>query len=217
MVKKPRAKKVAAPCKLYIVRHGETEYNVSGQMQGIVDSPLTQKGREQAKQRAADLASTEFAAIYASDLGRAVATAEILKLDREMIILTTKLLRERSFGTFDGQPVSVWREELQEKLAERDQLSAKDLFSYVLREDIETDQVVFTRCITFLREVAVAHPGKNVLLVSHGGVMRTILIHLGYGTPQKLQSNSVTNLGYFVLESDGTDFSVVETHGIEQS
>ncbi len=214
MTKKSRAKKPVLPCKLYIVRHGETEFNVSGHMQGVVDSPLTEKGQVQARQRAADLASIEFAAIYASDLGRAVATAEILKLDRELIVLTTKLLRERSFGPFDGQHVSAWREALQDKLAERNELSAKDLFSHVIREDIETDQVVFTRCITHLREVAVAHPGKNVLLVSHGGIMRTILIHLGFGTPQELGSHVVTNLGYFVLESDGTDFSVLETQGI---
>jgi len=206
-----------APCRLYIVRHGETEFNVSAHIQGVVDSPLTEKGIVQAEQRAGEFANIEFAAVYASNLGRAISTAEILKLDRELIVLTTELLRERNFGKLEGVPVAVWRETLQGKLAERDALSAKELYSYVLRDDIETDEQVFTRCNTVMREIAVAYPGKNVLLVSHGSVMRTILIHLGHGTPQELGSHVVTNLGYFVLESDGIDFTILETHGIAKS
>src|SRR3989339_819938 len=81
-------------CTLYLVRHGETEWNVKKINQGQSESFLTEKGIEQAKETAERLKDIKFDAIFSSDLSRTQRTAEIIKLDRELIIQTSQLLRE---------------------------------------------------------------------------------------------------------------------------
>ena len=59
-----------------------------------------------------------------------------------------------------------------------------------------------------------SYQGKSVLVVSHGGVMRALLVHLGFGTHDELPRNAVNNLGYIVLEKNGHKLKILETHGI---
>ena len=79
---------------IYLVRHGETEWNTEGRLQGQKDSFLTAKGEKQAAQTAEKLKGVKFDAIFSSDLLRAKRTAEIIKLERQLEINTTKALRE---------------------------------------------------------------------------------------------------------------------------
>lgn len=95
-------------CTFYIVRHGETELNVKGLLQGIQDSALTPLGEKQAKVLAIELRNVDFDLIFSSDLLRAKRTAEIIALERNLAVKTSELLRERQFGKFEGRP----REEL---------------------------------------------------------------------------------------------------------
>ena len=60
----------------------------------------------------------------------------------------------------------------------------------------------------------IGNPGKTILVVSHGGVMRYLLIHLGFGTYTNLPTGSIGNTAYIKLETDGVDFFVKETKGI---
>ncbi len=88
---------------LYVLRHGETEWNVEGRLQGALDSPLTATGRAQAHRQAALLAAAGVSApIYSSPQGRAVQTAQIIgqKLGRDVV--EAPALREVSMGTWDG-------------------------------------------------------------------------------------------------------------------
>ena len=73
-------------CTLYLVRHGETEWNKTGIVMGQLDSPLTEAGLGQAKTTAQELKGVNFDAIFSSDLHRAHKTAEIIKLERELVI-----------------------------------------------------------------------------------------------------------------------------------
>lgn len=95
---------------VYIVRHGQTEYNVAGKAQGWKDSPLTRMGMAQALmlRRWMDGRHLHFHTIYTSDLGRAVQTASILA-EPETQVLATDGLREISFGDLDGQDSSAFR------------------------------------------------------------------------------------------------------------
>lgn len=95
---------------IYIVRHGETEWNVIRRLQGYYDSPLTQKGIEQIKQTSINLKHIKFDAIFSSDLLRARRTSEMVRMDRQLKIATRKVLRERAYGRFDGMEVKKYIE-----------------------------------------------------------------------------------------------------------
>ena len=201
----------------YILRHGETEWNVARRMQGHMDSPLTQQGIQQAHDVAQVLKEVEFAAIFSSDLLRAHRTAAIVALERDIEIKTTELLRERSFGRFEGWEVEKYREALKEELYEVERLSDAERMTHKHSDDIESEEETSTRLLQFLREVAVAYADKNVLIASHGGVIRAFLLRLGWGTYQELSHNAVRNTAFVKCISDGTDFEILETHNVVKS
>lgn len=201
-------------CTIYLIRHGETEWNVEGRMQGHADSPLTQKGLEQARRRAESLKHIQFAAFYSSDLLRAKRTAEIIALDHQLTVISSKLLRERHFGPYEGRLVSEYDAELRELLDKRLELSDAELDTYELYEGYETDEKVATRFITILRELATAYLGKTIGVVTHGGALRVLLRRFGYASHLQLRQGSVQNVAYIQIEADGIDFKVIETEGI---
>ncbi len=202
-------------CTIYLIRHGETEWNVEGRMQGHADSPLTQKGLKQARERAESLKHIKFAAFYSSDLLRAKRTAEIIALDHQLTVTTTEMFRERHFGTHEGQLVKDYDAELKALLDKRLQLTDEELDKYELFEGYETDEKVATRFVKILRELATAYLGKTIGVVTHGGALRVLLRRFGYASHTQLRKGSVHNVAYIKIEADGTDFFVKETEGIE--
>lgn len=203
-------------CTLYIVRHGETEWNVKGITQGQSESHLTEKGITQAKEAAEKLKDVKFDAIFSSDLSRAHRTAEIIKLDRELVIQTSKLLRERSYGSFEKKHSDELKNTLKDKLKEKDSLMGNEYLSFRLAPDIETDGELITRFLIQLREISVAYPDKNVLVVTHAGCIRNFLVKIGYIERKNLPGGSFKNGGYIKLLSDGIDFFVKEAQGIQK-
>ncbi len=203
-------------CTLYIVRHGETEMNVKKVLQGHLDSALTKLGEEQARIRGNSLSHINFDAVFSSDLLRAKLTAEIILLEKKMAVTTKKMLRERSFGSFEGMTFDNFHKTLEKEFADYDKLSEQEKFRQTPHSEIESDENIVSRFITLLREIAVFYTGKTVLVVSHGGAMRALLIHLGFGTSLEVDFGSVHNLGYVKIESDGVDFVIKKTDGIEK-
>jgi broad specificity phosphatase PhoE len=201
-------------CTIYLVRHGETEWNLLNRMQGHKNSPLTKSGRLQTTALAKSLRKLKFSAVYSSDLGRAQETAQIIALEHHLAVTTNQLLRERYFGRLEGRLWSDLNLELKDLLKYRETLADKDRFHHKLFPEIESDADITTRLITFLREVAIAHINQKILVVSHGGILRAFLIHLGFGSHQDLPAGSISNSGYIVLKSDGTDFFIQKTSGI---
>lgn len=202
---------------LYIVRHGQTEANVKDLLSGQSESSLTQEGRKQARVLAETLKGVAFDVIFSSDLSRATQTAEIIKLERKLIINTNKLLRERNFGKHEGKDKKVYREENKDAFEKLQTLTDEEKWNFKTSDDIESDQEIAGRLLTGLREIAVTYPGKTVLVVGHGGTMRALLAHLGWASLRELPPGSVKNAGYVILESDGIEFIVREVHGIEKS
>ena len=193
----------------YIVRHGETEWNVSGNIQGSSDSLLTTKGVLQAENVGKKFEDIKFDLVISSDLLRAKRTAEIITKEINLEVQTTKLLRERHFGEFEGKHYTELRafDEYFEALS--DEMKHRHT-----SHGVESDENLTTRFITFFREVAITHPGKKVLVVAHGGIMRVMLRRFGFGTYQTLSHGAVSNSAWFRLESDGVDFFIKESHGI---
>lgn len=201
---------------LYIVRHGETEANVKDIVSGHSESDLTKKGKKQAQDLAGQFKDISFDAIFSSDLERAKQTAEIISLEKKLLVNTNKLLRERNFGRNEGKSRSDYREENKETFKKLENLAEKERWKFKIVEDAESDEEIMTRFIMILREIAVTYMGKKVLVVSHGGIMRTFLIHLGWAKYGELVSGSIKNTGYIQLESDGAEFIVKEVNGIEK-
>ncbi len=201
----------------YLVRHGETKFNIKKILQGQTDSPLTETGRMMTQELSQDLANIRFDAIFSSDLARAKNTAEIIRLNRKLAINTHKLLRERSFGCWDGTSAKIFREKNKVLLDKMESLSEKEKINFRLYDGYETEAEIAARMITVLREIAVTYVGKTVLVVSHGAIMRSLLVHLGFGSYDELpRGKTVSNLGYIVLESDGVDFFIKNTIGINK-
>ncbi|PIP63471.1 phosphoglycerate mutase [Candidatus Roizmanbacteria bacterium CG_4_9_14_3_um_filter_33_18] len=195
-------------CTLYIVRHGETEWNVKKIIQGNEDIPLNKKGESQAKELAKKLRHIKFDVIFSSDLIRAKRTAEIINIEKKLIVQTTKALKERYFGKYQGKSFAVNNEMI--KL-----INNLKMFTGPGLKEVETDESIILRLTTFLREIAVAYSNKTVLIVSHGGPMRTLLIHLGFANYDNFTEGHINNLAYIKLKSDGVEFFVEETKGIK--
>ncbi len=199
-------------CTLYIARHGQTQWNVKGKMQGHKDSPLTPTGIKQAKDLGKKLSQIPFAAVFASDLLRASRTAQLIMLEHQLTIQTTKLLRERNFGKHEGKTLS----EIQHLFDVFNTLGESAKFKHQLDSDVESDEQLVARLITFLREISLVYPGKNVLIVTHAGMIRALLIHLGFANYKELGRGTIKNTAYVKLESDGVDFFIKDTIGVEK-
>ncbi len=195
-------------CTLYLVRHGQTQWNIDHIIQGHVDIPLTKAGEQEVREQRGRFKDILFSKIYSSDLIRAHRTAELLNLERRLAIQTTQAIRERNLGTYQGKS----SEEAKKKLWHL--LTHYENHSHIKKSGVETNERMIGRSLTFLREVCVTHPGENVLIVTHGGVMRQILLHLGFAQESQLPSGAIQNLAYIKLEGDGVEFTVKETSGI---
>ena len=191
-------------CTIYLTRHGETEWNEKKLIQGHSDIPLNENGELQSKQLGEKLKDIHFEAVFSSDLIRAIRTAEIIILEKKLAVVTTKTLRERLFGRFEGKHIDELRKILGELI-----FFSKERQKKLDLNDIENDEEVMGRFIPFIREVAIAYKGKNVLMVSHGGLMRAFLDRIGFKTP-KYSERPMKNAGYLIIKSDGVDFFVRE-------
>ena len=138
---------------LLLVRHGETDWNADGRLQGHTDRPLSEFGRRQARQLADDLEDEEIEAIYASDLARARETAEIVGERLGLPVVLDPDLREKDWGTWEGLTA-----------VERDQVEFVGESTEAHRE----------RILRALRRISQRHPGGRVLAVTHGGSMRRV-------------------------------------------
>ena len=155
-----------AATRVVLIRHGETDWNVGTRIQGQLDVPLNGKGRWQAGRLAQALADEGLTRICSSDLQRARQTAEALAQVVGLPVHEERGLRERAFGSFEGQ---TWSEIEQRWPVESERWRRRD-------PDFgppggETLSSFYERCVAAATRVAQAHPGEVIALVAHGGVL----------------------------------------------
>ena len=194
----------------YLIRHGQTDWNKAHKLQGHADNPLNEIGEQQARELAKILKDVPFDLAFSSDLTRAKRTAEIIVLEKKLHVETTKLLRERHFGKFEGEPTKT----LLAYFALMKELSHEERKKRRMDDDLENDEEVSTRLITFLRETAITHPGKKILVASHGGMLRMFLLHIGYMTYEQSDKMILENGGYVEIDTDGIDFFIKNVTGL---
>jgi broad specificity phosphatase PhoE len=170
--------------RLWLVRHGQTDWNAAGRIQGHTPTELNATGRAQAAALAAQLAGKTFAAVWSSDLPRAAQTAEALAKPHNLPVQTTPDLRERSFGNFEGASSDEIR-------AARTALGLEqtgDLADWTGMPGIESNDALWERVAGILRQLSDQYPDQDVLVATHGGVLaravyRTLAIP--DGTPRR--------------------------------
>lgn len=162
--------------RLYLVRHGQTEENLSGIAQGqAVGGTLTKAGRHQAKKIAQRLKGERFDVAYVSDLRRAVDTAtEILQHHPHATVIYEPQVRERKMGIhYEGRHRRHWL---------RAQKRTKTPFHTFRTRGGESYEDLQKRVVNFLNQLRKRHVGQNVLIVSHGAALSVLLMHL-FGEP----------------------------------
>lgn len=146
---------------LYLVRHGETDWNRARRIQGSTDIPLNDTGRAQALATGRLLASRQWDAIYASPLSRAFETASIIS--REVgadAPIPVEAIVERHYGEAEGLEDS----ELDRRFPGDTPVPGR-----------ETRDAVVGRVLPALMALAEQHPEQSIVVVSHGGVIRSVL------------------------------------------
>jgi probable phosphoglycerate mutase len=164
----------AEPVTFILMRHGETEWNLSGRWQGqAADTPLTDLGRAQARIVAARLRAYPIRAIYSSDLLRAHETAQIIGQTLGCApIIAVPALRESDIGAWTGL---TWQE-----ISERfpDEVAAMAAGQDVRRGGGESYGELQGRLAAAVDTIAARHAGETVLLVSHGAALRSLVAHV---------------------------------------
>ena len=152
---------------ILLARHGESDWNRSRRWQGHADRPLTERGREQARELAERLADTELDAVYSSDLERARETARTVAGPRGLPVRELPALREVDVGSWSG----LVRAEAEQRFPEA---YARWVAGGEGWDDGETYEQLSERTVGAVRAIAADHPNELVLVVAHGGSIRTI-------------------------------------------
>ena len=182
----------------FLVRHGETEWNAQGRLQGHTDIPLSDVGRAQVKQTARRLAGVRFGAAYASDLSRAHETAGIILDGRGPSVLPDADLRESSYGAYEGQ---IWAQlrETDPEFDRRVDGTGSDLDAAPPGGESVRDLLARQR--RFVERAGPSGEGHDLLVVGHGGALRALVLVL-VGLPAEyywhlrgLESASVSVIG----------------------
>lgn len=172
---------------IYFIRHGQTDYNVQGRAQGVLDIPLNATGVKQALEAKEQLKDYKIDFIFSSPLIRARKTAEIINEYHNKEIICDDRLKEYNFGCYQGEVVRGKENEIINMVLKNpEQYGAEPYDAYK------------KRVTTFFNEVN--NLGKNVLVVSHGGVYRMLCVYLSEITGEKIEINPAKNCEVITID-----------------
>ena len=148
---------------VYVVRHGQTDWNLQNRVQGVADIPLNEEGRSQAIALCSTIRSLSIDFIFSSPLKRTIETAILLNQEKMVPLFLEERLKERDYGEFEG---------LNKK--EFDLETFWDYDANIQYERAENIQDCVDRVYCFLKELEKNYMDKHILLVTHGGLVRII-------------------------------------------
>ena len=171
--------------KLYIVRHGQTEWNVLEKFQGQLNSPLTPEGIEKVKETAQELKNIKFKAGYTSQMGRTIATAEMIlennkyeqekTSDQKLKLQKLPELNEIHFGEWQGltfkETFVKYPKEAHNYFYDVKNYNAKNIKGEELKDGLE-------RFLKGLEKIREEQKSGNILIVTHGTVLELFFNHI---------------------------------------
>lgn len=185
---------------IFLVRHGETEWNMLGKFQGSTDIPLSENGIKQAgylKKRF----NNNFDYIYASPLKRAVKTAAILSEDSGVQVKIKEGMREIDFGEWEG----LTSEQLRETYGkEYESWKNDEVNGYLMGGEDFSLKLAGERAKKAIYEIAEECKGKRVIIVAHGGIIKAALIAI-YGWSMTMYTKMIfgnTSVSKLCFEDD---------------
>jgi broad specificity phosphatase PhoE len=173
---------------VYLIRHGETEWNIIGRWQGILDVELNEVGREQAQKLAEEAKNTGIEAIYSSDLSRAAETAQALATPLGLTPILDLRLRELDIGVFQG----LKEAEIKQKYPEEFAAFLANPLEYRLPEG-ESRMDLQARVFALWKELLSSSQHQTIALVSHNGTLKMLLSALFPEKTEFFQSHSIPN------------------------
>jgi broad specificity phosphatase PhoE len=191
---------------IYIARHGETESNAERRFQGQQDSPLSARGRQQAVELAERLAGLPLAAVYSSDLGRALRTAEAVADRHGLAVRSHPGLREINVGRWTGRLYADLERADPEAIARWRTRPLEHRFP-----DGESIADVRARALRALDEIAARHRGAAVAVITHGTLLASVLAHAA-GLPLAALWRRVPNCALSVLAWEDGRLRVLECY-----
>jgi broad specificity phosphatase PhoE len=202
---------------IYLVRHGQTDWNIERKLQGHTDNPLNEQGKIQARELQEKFTNINFTKVFSSDLQRAYSTAKlILGLNTSTPIEISSLLRERHMGIWEGRLVNELQSYLKQTV-DPDNLTKEEYLSLKWDDTAENYTDVYQRIQTFIRSIVTSSSKTDgpILVLSHGGVMRSILYHLDFQYGRRW---NVSNCAFLKLriQTDG-QIVIMASEGVKQS
>jgi broad specificity phosphatase PhoE len=183
------AQQAAGSLRIYVARHGETDWNVEHKLQGWTDRPLNDNGRRQAAALAESLKGVKVDAIYSSTLSRSRDTAETVAAGR-LTVQSLDGLRERNYGRFQGTPDTA-PEYLKRMTVWDDAMDGGESLAQL-----------FARTKESLDRIRREHPSGNVLIVSHRITNQMVLMALMGFTQEQAVKIEQGNDEVYLVEID---------------
>ncbi|MFO7992331.1 MAG: histidine phosphatase family protein [Thermoplasmata archaeon] len=184
--------------KLIIARHGQTQENIEGILQGHLPGTLSKKGIRQANKLAERLKKENIDHIYSSDLARAADTAQIIaEFHPKVPLKFTEKLRERDAGELQGM-----------------NLKGRD---WLIKDPVggETVQQLYDRANDFLNKIKENHPNQTILLVCHGGIGKALYAAIkNQGTPHIKATHDLKNASITIIKIED-DYEIISFNDVE--
>jgi 2,3-bisphosphoglycerate-dependent phosphoglycerate mutase len=193
--------------RILLVRHGETDWNATGRLQGQSDTPLNAVGHEQARRAAQRLVCEPVRALYSSDLTRAYQTATIIGQTLGLTVVTSCRLRERQYGAWEG----LTSAEIQARYPEQFAAWRARSPDFAPPQG-ETRSQLLTRGLAELHAIARRHVGEMAVVVTHGGLCYVLISHLLGGIDSPQREFTFGNASIHTLEVSADRWSVISVN-----
>ena len=193
---------------IYLMRHGETDWNKRTCFQGQTDVPLNDYGRKLAEITSEALKEVAFEAVFCSPLIRAVETAQIMLRDRPLTLIKDERLKEISFGVKEGSNIEEMRNNPQEPFY----YLLREPENYVPPEGAESLPQLYSRSASFMQEriLPLEKEYEIILIVAHGAMNRSIVNPIAGIPMSDFWNIKMPNCTVSLLSLQSGRFDVVE-------
>jgi 2,3-bisphosphoglycerate-dependent phosphoglycerate mutase len=191
--------------RVFLIRHGQTDWNMTGRWQGQEPVPLNAQGFEQARALASYLRQRPIQAIYSSDLSRAFQTAAAIGEAVGVMPQADTRWRELHLGIFQG----LTKDEIEATHPTEWAALHEDYWGYKVPNG-ESRREMQARALSAWEAIVAAGAGREVAIVSHGGTLKILLLTLFDGLGPDFRAVDISNTSVTVLERDGEHWRVAE-------